>query len=314
MPLHPVAQEMIDDFVASGRPNAHLLPIPVARENFERLFADIERPDVAQVIDVDIPVGDSSVRGRVYVPVRSEQSLPLLMFFHGGGWLLGSIDSHDMMARKVALATGCITVSVDYRRGPEARFPAAVVDCYEATCWAVSHASDWGADGDRLVVAGDSAGGNLATVVAIRARDEAGPAIAHQLLVYPVTTCDIEIGFDSDYDEIMLFRDEIVWHQENYLSSPDDRTNPWVAPLGAQLRGLPPATVLLAECDPIRPQGRLYAEALAAADVPVLVEEYPGLIHGFFGLEMLFPEAEDAMVLAGREVRASVGTSAASDV
>jgi len=229
------------------------------------------------------------------------------VFFHGGGWLLGSVDSHDVMVRKVALATGCVTVSVDYRRGPESRFPTAVDDAYAATAWAVEHAAELGADPARLVVAGDSAGGNLATVVAIRARDEGGPAIAHQLLVYPVTTCDLSVGFDMEWEGVMLYRDEMQWHQDNYLGSPDERAHPWVAPLGADLAGLPPATVILAECDPIRPQGRLYADALLGAGVPVAVAEYPSLIHGFFGLEMLFPEAQEGMDFAGASVRAAVG-------
>jgi len=310
MPLHPVAQEMVDDFLASGRPNAHLLPVPVARENFEKLFADIERPDVAAVRDVEIPVGDAVIRGRVFTPVESDEPLPLLVFFHGGGWLLGSIDSHDMMTRKVALATGCVVLSVDYRRGPEARFPTAVNDAYDATVWAVKNDVSLGADGSRLVVGGDSAGANLATVVAIRARDEDGPEIAHQVLVYPVTTCDLSIGFDMEWEGIMLYRDEMQWHQDNYLSGPEEATHPWVAPLGAELDDLPPATVLLAECDPIRPQGRFYAEALLAAGVPTAVAEYPSLIHGFFGLEMLFPEAQAGMDFVGAAVRDAVGENA----
>ncbi|MEI6372580.1 MAG: alpha/beta hydrolase [Actinomycetes bacterium] len=309
MPLHPVAQEMVDDFIASGRPNAHLLPVPVARENFEKLFAEIERPEVAGVADIDIPVGGASIRGRVFTPVQSSEPLPLLVFFHGGGWLLGSIDSHDMMTRKVALATGCVVVSVDYRRGPEARFPTAVNDAYDATVWAVANAASLGADGTRLVVGGDSAGANLATVVAQRARDEDGPAVTHQLLVYPVTTCDLSIGFDMEWEGVMLYRDEMQWHQDNYMNSSDERTHPWVAPLTADLAGLPPATVLLAECDPIRPQGRLYAEALLSAGVPTAIAEYPSLIHGFFGLEMLFPEAQAGMDFAGQSVRDAVGAS-----
>jgi acetyl esterase len=229
-----------------------------------------------------------------------------MVFFHGGGWLLGSIDSHDMMARKIALATDCVVLSVDYRRGPEFRFPTAVDDAFQSVQWAAANAERLGADPSRLLVAGDSAGGNLATVVAARCRDEGGPELAHQMLVYPVTTCDLDLGFDMTFEGVMLYRDEMLWHQENYLASTEDRRNPLVAPLSARLQGLPPATVVLAECDPIRPQGRLYADALFAAGVPVDIEEFPGMIHGFFGLEMLFPEAEDAMVFAGRSVRSAL--------
>lgn len=310
MPLHPVAMQMLEEMAASGRPNAHLLPVPVARENFEELFASLERPDVAHVVDAAIPVAGESIRGRIYTPVDDEIAAPLMVFFHGGGWLLGSVDSHDMMARKIALATGCVVLSVDYRRGPESRFPTALNDAIASVQWAVQNAGRLGADASRLVVAGDSAGGNLATVVAARCRDEGGPEIAHQLLIYPVTTCDLVVGFDIGYDGVMLYRDEMLWHQENYLSGTEDRTNPWVSPLLARLAGLPPATIVLAECDPIRPQGRLYADALAAAGVSVDVKEFSGMVHGFFGLEMLFPEAEEAMAFAGRSVRGTLNDKA----
>jgi len=255
------------------------------------------------VRDTVVPGANGTLRARVYSPPGASGPLPLMVFFHGGGWLLGSIDSHDMMARKIALATDSVVLSVDYRRGPEFRFPTAVDDAFSAVRWAAANAEQLGADPSRLLVGGDSAGGNLATVVAARSRDEGGPEIAHQLLVYPVTTCDLGIGFDMEYEGVMLYRDEMLWHQENYLTDPEERDDPLVSPLSGKLAGLPPATVVLAECDPIRPQGRLYADALAAAGVPVDVEEFPGMVHGFFGLEMIFPEAEDAMVFAGRSVR-----------
>ena len=309
MPMHPVAQELIDDFIVSGRPNAHLLPVPVARENFEALFGGIEGPDVAVVTDVVIPVAGADIRGRVYRPDESDQSAPLMVFFHGGGWLLGSIDSHDMMARKIANATGCVVVSVDYRRGPESRFPTAVDDAVTSVAWAVDHASQWGADASLLTVAGDSAGGNLAAVVAQRARDAGAPHIEHQLLIYPVTTCDLIVGFDMQYEGALLYRDEMQWHQDNYLASESDAVDPGVSPLLGDLAGLPSATVVLAECDPIRPQGQLYADALVANGVEVRAQEFPGMIHGFFGLETLFPEAADAMDFAGDSVRRALGTS-----
>jgi acetyl esterase len=311
MPLHPVAAEMVESSRQPGaRPNAHLLPVEEARANFESDFGGLPKPEVKRSVDAGILTRDGNV-----IPIRiladtEENGAPLVVFFHGGGWLLGSVDSHDMMARKIAIATGGVVVSVGYRRGPESRFPTATDDALDAVLWAVENADDLGADPAKLVLAGDSAGGNLAAVTAIRIRDEGGPAVAHQLLVYPVTTCDLSIGFDPEWEGVMLYRDELQWHQNNYLADPSQATDPHVAPLGADLAGLPPATVVLAECDPIRPQGRLYAEALAAAGVPVAVEEYPSMVHGFFGLEMLFPEAEEAMVFAGRSVRSSLGLEA----
>ena len=303
MPLHPAAAKMLEDMAASERPNAHLLPVAVARQNYESDFGLLERPEVETVVDVMIPVAGTEIRGRVYTPTGGDVVRPMIVFFHGGGWLLGSLDSHDMMARKISLATDCVVLSVDYRRGPESRFPTATDDAFDSVKWAAENAGRFGADGSRLVVAGDSAGGNLATVVAVRCRDEAGPRIAHQLLIYPVTTCDLDIGFDMEFEGVMLYRDEMLWHQENYLSAPEDRTNPLVAPLLADLTDLPPATVVLAECDPIRPQGQMYADALAAANVPVTQAQFPGMIHGFFGLEMLFHGAEEATMFIGDSVQ-----------
>jgi acetyl esterase/lipase len=311
MPLHPVAAEMVESSRQPGaRPNAHLLPVEEARANFEGDFGGLPKPEVRRSVDAGILTRDGIVVPARVIADTDESGAPLVVFFHGGGWLLGSVDSHEMMARKIAIATGGVVVSVGYRRGPEARFPTATDDALDAVLWAVENADDLGADPAKLVLAGDSAGGNLAAVTAIRIRDEGGPTVAHQLLVYPVTTCDLSIGVDPEWDGVMLYRDELQWHQDNYLADPSQATDPHVAPLGADLAGLPPATVVLAECDPIRPQGRLYAEALAAAGVPVAVEEYPSMVHGFFGLEMLFPEAEDAMVFAGRSVRSSLGLEA----
>jgi acetyl esterase/lipase len=309
MGLHPVAARLLADAAASGRPNAHLLPVSEARGNLTAFYAPFTGPAVARVADVSIPVRDGAIRGRAYVPTLDEPA-PLLVFFHGGGWLLGDIDDYDMLARKLTLATGCVVLSVEYRLGPEFRFPTAVDDALAATRWAVANAGDLGADGTRLVLAGESAGGNLATVTAIRCRDEGGPPIAHQLLVYPVTTCDLDIGFDPQYEGMMLYRDELAWHQENYLADASERTNPLVSPLLAGLAGLPSTTVVLAECDPIGVQGRRYAAALAAAGVAVELVEYPGMIHGFFGLDEVFPEAAEAMAFAGRAVRRAVGTDA----
>ncbi len=305
--LHPVAARMLEESRSSGRPNAHLLPVEQARANFERDYASLPRPDVAVSRDLLIPARDgTSLPARLVSPV-ADDGLPLVVYFHGGGWLLGSIDSHDVVARGLARATGGAVLSVGYRRGPESRFPTAADDAVDALRWAADHAGELGADRDLLVVAGDSAGGNLAAVAAIRCRDEGGPHVRHQLLVYPVTTCDLLIGFDQRWEGVVLYRDEMQWHQDNYLADPGQRDDPHVAPLGADLTGLPPATVVLAECDPIRPQGRLYADALAAAGVPVDVQEHASLPHGFFGLDMLFPEAGAAIEMAGRSVRASLG-------
>jgi acetyl esterase/lipase len=316
MPIDPIAQKMLDDAKASGRPNAHLLPVPVARENFENTFGALAKPDIHGILDVDIPTRDGvGVPGRLYLPSENSAELPLVVYYHGGGWLLGSIDSHDVATRLLANASGAAVLSVGYRRGPESRFPTAVHDAIDALNWAVSAESGLPVDTGRVAVAGDSAGGNLAAAVALHVRDsirrgDGGPALRHQLLVYPVTTTDLARGMDPEYDGVMLERDELQWHQDNYLADPSAATDPLVNVLDAELAGLPEATVILAECDPIRPQGELYAKALAAAGVLLQTHETPGMVHGFFGLDEVFPTAGGAMTFAGQRLADALAAGA----
>ena len=310
MPIDPIAQNMLDDAKKSGRPNAHLLPVSVARQNFEGTFEALEKPAVHRVVDVEIPTRDGeTIPGRLYLPTDQSAVLPLTVYYHGGGWLLGSIDSHDVTTRLLANASGAAVLSVGYRRGPESRFPTAVYDALDALDWAANPASGLGVDHAHLAVAGDSAGGNLAAAVALHARDNGGPQLRHQLLVYPITTTDLDRGMDPDYDGVMLERDELQWHQDNYLPSPDAATDRRVDILDADLAGLPDATVILAECDPVRPQGELYAQALEAAGVPTRTHLTAGMVHGFFGLDEVFPSATDAMVFAGRQLADSFATA-----
>ncbi|KAA0078854.1 alpha/beta hydrolase [Mycolicibacterium sp. P9-64] len=312
MPIDPVAQKMLDDARASGRPNAHLLPVPTARENFEAVFASLAKPTIRRTVELEIPTRDGDhIRGRLYLP-DVPTDVPLTLYYHGGGWLLGSIDSHDVTTRLLANSSGSAVLSVDYRRGPEHRFPTAVNDAIDALGWATkgSTVGELGVDLDRVAVAGDSAGGNLACAVAVHARDMAfAPALRHQLLVYPASTSDLAVGFDDAYEGVMLERDELRWHQRNYFASPNDAADPRVSVLNADLHGLPETTVILAECDPIKPQGTLLAQALAAAGVAVSSREYPGMIHGFFGLDEIFPIATDAMQFAGERLAAALGRS-----
>lgn len=309
MPIDPIAQKMLDDAKASGRPNAHLLPVPTARQNFEDTFGALEKPPIDRAIDITIPTRDGqTIPGRLYLPAEESSVLPLTVYFHGGGWLLGSIDSHDVATRLLANASGSAVLSVGYRRGPEARFPTAVNDAIDALEWAASSGSGLGVDTTHIAVAGDSAGGNLAGAVALHARDNDGPSLRHQLLVYPVTTTDLIRGMDAEYDGVMLERDELQWHQDNYLPGPDAANDPRVNILGADLAGLPETTVILAECDPIRPQGELYAEALTAAGVPTRTHLTPGMVHGFFGLDEVFPTATVAMTFAGQQLAQALHT------
>jgi acetyl esterase/lipase len=301
--LDPIAQRLLDDFVASGRPNAHLLPVEEARANFEALFAELgPGEEVAATAEHEIHVAGGAIPARSYHPV-AERGLPLVVYFHGGGWLLGSVESHDIVCRSLANAANAVVLSVGYRLAPESKFPTAVEDAWAATRWAPAHAASLGADPSRLAVAGDSAGGNLAAVVAQLARDADGPALRFQLLVYPVTTADLEIGFDMEYEGFFLYRDELKWHQEHYFASSNDGLDPRVSPLLGDTRRLPPAQIQSAECDPLHPQAERYRDRLLAAGIEVDYRVYPGMIHGYFGLDSVFPIARQAMDDAGTALR-----------
>jgi acetyl esterase len=308
VPLDPLARELLDEVAASGRPNAHLLPVAEARANFESLFAGLGPGEgVEAVADHAIPVAGATIPARSYRPVGAGPDAGLVVYFHGGGWLLGSVESHDGVCRSIANASGAVVLNVGYRVAPEARFPAAVDDALAATRWAYANAALLGADAERLAVAGDSAGGNLAAVVCQDLRTAGERIVRFQLLIYPVTTADLTVGWDMDYEGYFLYRDELLWHQEHYLASPADARNPRVSPLLGDATGLPPAAIQAAECDPLHPQAERYRDLLAAAGVPVAFRSYPGMIHGYFGLESVFPVAGEAMVDAGSALREALG-------
>jgi acetyl esterase len=303
--LTPDAADVLASSVASDRPNAHLLPVQEARRNFDADFAAVGAgEEVAAVREHRVTVDAGEIAVREFRPATG--TLPAVVYFHGGGWLLGSLDSHQAVCRALANASGAAVFSVDYRRGPESRFPTAVEDCYTAVEWVHEQAAGLEVDPERLAVAGDSAGGNLATAVAMLARDRGGPRLTMQMLAYPVTTTDLTVGFDGDYEGFFLYRDEMQWHQDNYLSSPRQRTDPLVSPLDhGELRDLPPALVLSAQCDPLHAQSELYAQALELTGVVAEHRQWPGMVHGFFALPSVFPEGAEAIQVAGQALRRS---------
>jgi acetyl esterase len=312
VPLDPVARKLLDDVAASGRPNAHLLPVAQARANFESLFAGLGAvAEVAAVSDHEIPAGAGAIPARSYRPAgAASEHLPLVVYFHGGGWLLGSVASHDGICRALANASGAVVLSVGYRLAPEAPFPAAADDALAATRWAHANAARLSGDGDRLAVAGDSAGGNLAAVVCQDLRDAGESFVRFQLLIYPVTTADLALGYDMAYEGHFLYRDELLWHQAHYLASPADGLSPRVSPLLGDAAGLPAAAIQAAECDPLHAQAELYRDLLSEAGVPVTLRTYPGMIHGYFGLESVFEAAGEAMADAGAALRAALRPAA----
>ena len=253
--------------------------------------------DVASVEDLEVPGPDGPLPVRVYRPDGAAVPAPVVVFFHGGGWVLGSIATHDATCRGLANRTGAVYVSVDYRLAPEHPYPAAPEDCYAAPCWVADHAADLGVDPGRLAVAGDSAGGNLAAVVCQMARDRSGPAIAFQLLIYPVTDLDFDRwpSMEENADGPLLTREGMDWFARHYVGTLPFTGDPYAAPIrAADLSGLPPAHVATAGHDPLRDEGAGYAEALAAAGVTVGYDNFATMIHGFVGFADVVPAAGEA--------------------
>jgi acetyl esterase len=250
-------------------------------------------PPLKRVFEEDVRDG---LRVRVYVP-DGEPPFPVVVYFHGGGWVTGDLEMHDATCRRLAHRAQCAVVNVDYRLAPEHQFPAAFEDAYRATVWARVHASEFSADGNRLAVAGSSAGGNLAAAVALRARDEGGPPIALQALIYPVT--DASMDSDSMRDlgvGYLLERRLMQWYWSQYLQDEAQRRNPWASPMAADsLAGLPPALVITAELDPLRDEGEAFAQRLEDDGGEAEVTRYPGQVHGFMGVLGSIADADLAL-------------------
>jgi len=304
--VHPQAQQLLDGKAASGVPPLWELTPDEGRAGVAANAALIGAgPDVAAVRDIVIPSKTGGIPARVYSP--SAEAPGVVVYYHGGGWVIGSVDEWDASCRALAIASGCDVVSVEYRLAPEHIFPAAADDAFDAVVWVASLAGL--AAGRPIVVAGDSAGGNLATVTALRARDAGGPPIALQVLVYPVTDCDLDRRSYHQYegDELILNRGDMVWFWDHYAPDTAARVNPHASPLRAtDLAGLPPAYVITAEHDPLRDEGFAYAERLRAARVPVEHRHFGSQIHGFFTFVNLLDDADRSVADAGAAIRTEV--------
>ena len=309
MALDPAAKAVMDMMEENGASFAGIASLTAEELRNRFQLAEMPVEDVARTEDRIIPGPDGTdLPIRVYWPTISDEPRPVVVFFHGGGWAMGGIDTHDGQVREMVNRTGMVYVSVDYRLAPEARFPAAAEDCYAATQWVAANAASIGADAARLGVAGDSAGGNLAAVVALMARDRGGPAIAHQLLVYPCCDMDsdawpsqTENGFDY-----FLTKESMDWFYDQYTDVAD-RDNPYASPIkAADLSGLPPACVITAEYDPLRDEGEAYGARLQEAGVACEVHRYDGMFHGFFGMTLVIPGAVAAQETAAAAVQAGL--------
>jgi acetyl esterase len=302
--IHPQAKLILDGMAAAGGPPFWELTPEQARAVVAANNANIgPGPAVESVRDVVIPAQAGGIPARVYSPVPDAPGV--VVYYHGGGWVVGSVEGWDASVRALAVASGCDVVSVDYRLAPEHIFPAAADDAYDALVWAAGSL----AGGRPLVVAGDSAGGNLAAVTALRARDLGGPPISLQLLVYPVTDHDLDRPSYHEYDgrEFIVNRRDMVWYWDHYTPDPAVRGNPYASPLRASdMSGLPPAYLVTAEHDPLRDEGFAYAERLKAARVPVEHRHYGSQIHGFFSFVNLLDDADKSVADAGAAIRAAV--------
>ncbi len=273
-----------------------------------RVFAP-PTPALEAVEDREVPGTKGPIGARLYRPKGGKGALPMLVYFHGGGWIFGNLETHDAMCRIVAHEAGCLVAAVDYRLAPEHPFPAGIGDCVAATAWLAENADTIGGDASRLAVGGDSAGGNLAAATCQIARDHGGPAIAFQWLIYPATdfTADNE-SLRVNGDGYLLTRAAIRWTESRYLSNALDRTDPRASPgLAADLSGLPPALVQTAEYDPLRDEGKAYADALAAAGVAAEYIRYDGMIHGFMRMGAIVDRAGVALSDGARALRAAFG-------
>jgi acetyl esterase len=295
MALDPQAKALLDMMAALGAPPLNEQTPEVARATMAAA-RDARPPgeDVANVKDQDIPGPHGEIPVRIYNPGNGP--LPLVVFYHGGGWVIGDLDYQDVACRYIANHTPAVVVSVDYRLAPEHKFPVPFEDSYAALEWVAANAASIGGDPAKIAVAGDSAGGNLAAAVSIRARDTGGPAISHQLLIYPVTNLDYStVSYSENADGYMLTKDSMVWFWDHYVRTPADAENPLVSPLRvADAANLPAATIITAGFDPLRDEGEAYGARLKAAGVPVLVERYEGMIHGFYALSHALDEGKRA--------------------
>jgi acetyl esterase len=297
MPLDPQAQQVVDAMAALNlKPVEDSTPAEAREAMRARTAALGPFDEVAKIADHRVPVDGGEIAVRVYSPSGAGPH-PVLVFYHGGGWVIGDLYTHDGICRSLTNAAACAVASVDYRLAPEAKYPVAAEDSYTALCWMAANAGRLGIDPRRVAVGGDSAGGNLATVVALMARDRRGPSLVYQALIYPVT----DHGFDTpSYQEnatgYVLTREAMRWFWRHYLARDEQGAEAYASPLrAANLAGLPSALVLTAECDPLRDEGEIYAARLRDAGVPVTLTRYSGMFHGFFRMTRMLDKARAAL-------------------
>jgi len=303
MPLESATAAILAHIAAEGAPQLYEMAITESRSMYREMQPDLPEIVVHSVEDLMIDGPAGAIPVRIYRP--SAAPAPVHVHFHGGGWVIGDLDTHDRDCREICVGADCIVVAVDYRLAPEHIFPAAPEDCYASLCWATANLDSLGASRGPVSVGGDSAGGNLAAAVALMARDRNGPAIAMQLLIYPVTDATMEsASYRDNADGYLLSRTMMSWFWDHYCPDLALRTDPLASPITAEdLSGLPPALVMTAEFDPLRDEGAAYAERLIAAGVEVEVRRFDGLVHGFFSQAGMIEAAREGVDLAVKALR-----------
>jgi len=307
MPLESATAAILAHMAEEGGPELYEMAIAESRAMYREMQPDLPEIVVHSVEDqmIDGPAG--AIPLRIYRP--SAAAAPVHVHFHGGGWVIGDLDTHDRDCREICAGAECIVVAVDYRLAPEHPFPAAPEDCYAALCWAAANLQNIGGLATPVSVGGDSAGGTLATGVCLMARDRNGPAIAMQLLIYPVTDATMEsASYRDNADGYLLSRTMMSWFWDHYCPDLALRADPLASPITAEdLSGLPPALVMTAEFDPLRDEGEAYAERLKDAGVAVEVRRFDGLVHGFFSQAGIIEAAREGVDHAVRSLRRAHG-------
>lgn len=307
MPLEAVTAAILAQMAEAGAPECHQLPVAESRAQYTASQSTPPEVEVHSVEDRLVAGPAGGIPVRIYRPHAAPA--PVHVHFHGGGWVIGDLQTHDADCREICVAANCTVLAVDYRLAPEHPFPAGLEDCYAAACWASTHSVELGAKPGPISIGGDSAGGNLAAAVALMARDRNGPQIALQLLLYPVTEPSMNsASFRDNAEGYLLSRAMMDWFWDHYCPDVEARKNPLVSPLLAMdLSGLPPALLITAEFDPLRDEGEAYAERMAAAGVVVEMRRFDGHIHGFFSLVSVVEAAREGVDLVGGALRKAHG-------
>ncbi len=297
MPVDPQIQTLIDGMSEGEVPEFAELGHIAVREMCESMLLPFEAGELANVEDRTIYANAADLAVRVYQPENPQQKkLPLVVYYHGGGWTIGSLNTHDPICRALAAWSGCVVVSVDYRLAPEHPFPVPLEDSYAALVYLAEHAGDFGADGNRVAVAGDSAGGNLAAEMCLLARDRNGPVVSYQLLFYPITDANFTTAsYNDNAQGYVLRKSDMQWFWNQYIAEANKRSDPFASPLQAELHDLPAACVVTAQYDTLRDEGDAYAEKLRAAGVAVEHIECVGMVHGFIGFAALVDKGRDVL-------------------